>query len=156
MLERFTELQAVPDVRQSNGHSCGAAVALAVGQFFDVGPNNEEAWIEMVGAAPEIGTAVAGIVQALHQVGLYALPTNDMAIDELAAWLQAGHPVICAMQYYDGTPEKQEAEMVGHFVVVVGVGPDMVVLQDPLAGRVELEAETFVELWHDRDTDDTA
>jgi predicted double-glycine peptidase len=142
----------LPDVRQSHNYDCGAAVAMAVGRYFGVGPANEEAWIGLVGAIPEAGTPAAGIVQAMRDLGLSTIAASDMNVEDLADFVNAGHPVICSGQYL----QESQDETIGHFVVVVGVAADEVFLQDPLAGRVSLPADKFVALWHDWDPDGTA
>src|SRR5262249_56767415 len=85
----------VPDVRQHDYYSCGAAAGMAVGRYFGVGPRTLDAWKTALGTTVERSTNPDAIAAYLRSLGLDVEARDGMTLDDLRrAWL-AGRPVIC-------------------------------------------------------------
>ena len=169
-----TELLDLPDIRQKDHYSCGAAVAMAVGRYFNVGPTSLEEWKHALGTSEKNSTSPPAIIRYLRSLGLDVTARPQMTIEDLHAAWQDGKPVICPIQEY-GVPSKQASFNYGHYVVVIGQGlgevfvfdpsidnalakpggtvgkgkPDPDVLQAP--GRSLIPVEKWMKVWHDRD-----
>lgn len=143
----------VPKVRQTTGYSCGAAALKAVCKYFCAGPDDEDEFIEALGSDPDGGTAPADIVRVARKFGLRAVLQKGMPLAELQHHLDAGRPVICAMQAW-GDEEAYDNEESGHYVVAVGYNEGNVFFEDPAMdgkSRGFLPIKEFVSRWHDTD-----
>lgn len=139
-----TELLDVPDVRQGDSYSCGAACLWAVCQYFGVGPETEEEFIDLLGTNPVDGTAPEQLLDLAGELSLGTGTIENDAADfvGLAAALKAGHPVICDAQADDSGDS-------GHYVVAIGLSKASVYVMDPLAGRKRIGRKRFAARWHD-------
>lgn len=160
-------LLAVPDIRQPDSFSCGAASAMAVGRYFSVGPEDLEDWKRLLGTDPDNGTPPQAIVRVLRGLGLRVEARQDMTIDDLRDCWQQDSPVICPIQDY-GAEQDRRADEAGHYVTVVGVALGFVFVQDSMQdvelegsnsdaepGRVMIDEQRFLRVWHDRGADGT-
>jgi hypothetical protein len=161
------QILALPDIRQKDYYSCGAAASMAVARgFFGVGPEDLNAWKTALGTTIERSTHPERIVEYLKSLGLDAVGRDNMSVADLrAAWLK-GYPVICPVQDY-GPDVPAEAEFnYGHYLAVVGVTLGYVFCQDSSDSNVQAESGTidalgkimvaeadWVKAWHDRDAD---
>jgi predicted double-glycine peptidase len=145
------ELLDVPHIQQDDSYSCGAAAAMSVGKFYNVGPDTIDEWKQALGTDQERSTSPPAIASCLSSLGLPVRGFSDMTIADLDTCWRAGFPVICPIQQY-GSPTDFAN---GHYVVVVGVAPWQVVVNDPAAtlGRARIEQQRFEQAWHDRDAD---
>ncbi len=138
------ELIQLPDIRQPDGYSCGAAVAMAVGQYFGVGPETIAEWKDALDTVGDKSTKPQSIVDYLTSLGLAVDAAHGMTVDDLVVSVADGTPVICCVYP-------------GHYVAVVGASPDSVTVQDPAAtgdsATRKIDAATWVENWHDTDID---
>ncbi|MBI3925261.1 MAG: C39 family peptidase [Armatimonadetes bacterium] len=147
-------LLQVPDVRQSTPYSCGAAALQAVLAYWGV-ELREDQLMERLGTDPEVGTPPDAILRVARELGLQADLREGLALEDLAAALEQGVPVIVAMQAWrdgPGSPWAEEWDD-GHYVVVIGLDAEKVVVEDPslLGSRGFLPRAEFVERWHDVD-----
>jgi HK97 family phage portal protein len=155
----------VPDIRQPDTYSCGAACAMSVGKFFGVGPADLEDWKKALDTTEENSTRPFAIVKYLSELGLVVTAAGGLSMEDLAGFWRAGHPVICPVQEY-GIPSKQASFDYGHYVVVIGVGHGYVFVQDPSVdnvlegedadqapGRMLIAEDTWLKVWHDQDVD---
>lgn len=163
--ESEPRLLAVPDVPQPDSFSCGAASAMAVGRYYGVGPTDLESWKRLLGTDPDAGTPPQAIVRVLRGLGLRVEARQDMTLDDLRQCWQQGSPVICPIQDY-GPAEDRKADEAGHYVTVVGVALEFVFVQDSMQdvelegsnsdaepGRVMIDEQRFLRVWHDRGAD---
>lgn len=127
-------LVEVPDVRQDDSSSCGAAAAMSVGRHFGVGPDTLAGWKELLGTDRD-GTDSKRIWSSLKGLGLRCVPRDGMMLDDLSAAQEAGSPVLVPMQAW-GTERQQDGDRSGHWSVVIGRGMGHVFLQDPSASNV--------------------
>lgn len=154
-------LLEVPNIKQPDSFSCGAASAMSVGGFFGVGPSSLDEWKELLGTDPNNGTPPAAIVRVLRSLGLDVQTRRNMTLDDLGDCWREGWPVICPIQDYspDAGPTDYED---GHYVIVVGVDLGFVFVQDSMAdvelegsnsdaapGRVMIREQRFMDVWHD-------
>lgn len=160
-------LDRVPDVRQPDNYSCGAAAAMAVGKAFGVGPAGIAAWKTALGTTLKDSTDPYRIASYLGGLGLAALPRERMTVADLAAATRQRRPVIVCVQDYTDRREKGAGFSYGHYLVVLGVVLGRVVVQDssfdnvvdPDAhainepGKELIRADTFEKNWHDRTRD---
>jgi HK97 family phage portal protein len=170
------ELLDVPDIRQADNYSCGAACAMAVGKYFGVGPDELEEWKKELGTTEKDSTRPMAIVEYLTSLGLAVQAAGDMTLEDLTNFWREGVPIICPIQEY-GVPSKQASFNYGHYVVVIGVGLGQVFVQDPsidnalgkaggdvplstpdmgtdaAPGRMLIDQETWLKVWHDSDAD---
>jgi predicted double-glycine peptidase len=131
----------VPDVRQVTGYSCGRAAVVAVARF--LGVELSAGQLSALGTSPQEGTRPANIVALLNSAGLQATSRDGMNLADLEQELAGGRPVLCPIQADDSGDG-------GHYVVVIGCDGSRLTLQDPVRGRVEMQADEFDRRWYDR------
>ncbi len=145
----------LPDVRQNENFSCGAASLRAVSKFHGVGPESEKDFIALLGTNAKDGTSFARLVEVGKSLSLQVEQFHDDTEGkQLDSWLGKGWPVICAVQR-GGTPESQAANQEGHYVVAIDSDADTVSFQDPVDGRHKEARASFLARWHDQDADGT-
>ena len=144
---------ALPDERQDESWSCGAAAVVSVCRYFSIEPDTESEAIRELGSSPSDGTPPQSIVDVLESHGLATDARDWFDLDILnEKHLKKGHPVLCPIQMYGNPAEYEQAEG-GHWVVLTGVWDNKVCLQDPVAGKVEMDVEEFKSRWHDKGAD---
>lgn len=165
----------LPDIRQEFNFDCGAAAAMAVGAYFGVGPATLEEWRIALGTTEKDSTRPMAIVEYFLDLGLSVTATHGMSVDDLAACWKKGMPVLTPIQEY-GIPSKQASFEYGHYVVVIGVALGQIFVQDPsfdnaleepggsqgetedpgvdaAPGRMMIDEDTWMAVWHDVDAD---
>ena len=172
-------LLEIPDVRQRDHFSCGAAAAFAVGRgFFGAGPETLDQWKDALGTSLKKSTSPPAIVEYLTSLGLTVEARAGMTIADLETCIQRGMPVICPVQDW-GVDLPGTAEFrYGHYLTVIGVSQEMglIFCQDssednaiaggdskPLSaggsiqmpGRIMVTFATWEQVWHDQDVDGT-
>lgn len=119
----------LPDIRQTNDHSCGMAAVMAVCYYWGVAD------------PPDLANPVQGMgpdtVEALlRSAGLQVL-SGTFTIHDLR-YLTRDRPVICPTQYEGG-----------HWVTVRGI-TQWVYYQDPLYGPRHTGKTEWMAAWDDR------
>jgi predicted double-glycine peptidase len=171
------KLLDLPDIRQEDTYSCGAAAAMSVGRYYGVGPQTLGEWKEALGTSKENSTSPQEIVRYLSKLGLRVSLSGELTLQHLRTAWAAGCPVICPIQEYAGAPEA--AFEYGHYVVVIGVALGQVFVQDPAIenalgipggtvplsaenpgilqtpGRSMIPEEVWERIWRDRDAEGT-
>ena len=124
-LRAASPVSGVPDVRQDTDYRCGAAAAMAVGQFFNVGPETLDQWSDELGTTAAQSTSPDAIISYLSKLGLAVNARQDMTVDDLAAETAAGRPVIVCCQDYvaqNSDPRDSAAEWdYGHWMTCLAV-----------------------------------
>jgi hypothetical protein len=128
-------LVEVPDIRQPDNYSCGAACAMSVGKYYGVGPDTIGEWKKLLGTNVAKSTAPDMIYKVLTNLGLQCIAARDMTVEDLCYYHKLGVPVICPIQEW-GDPRVKASSKYGHYVVVVGVGYGYVFVQDPSIDNV--------------------
>jgi phage portal protein BeeE/predicted double-glycine peptidase len=167
-LDSSTQLINLPDIRQQDSYSCGAAVTLSVSSYYGVGTTNLAELKKILGTTEKDATSPIAIVNYLNGLGLQATPKQNMTINDLEKCFAAQAPVICFIQEY-GIPSKPASFNYGHVVAVIGVGFGQVFVQDPSSdnvinpkgeepsgsdqtpGRSMISYQKWSDVWHDRD-----
>lgn len=135
-----TSLLDVPDIRQPNRYSCGAAASMCVAKYFGVGPNTIGQWMTELGTTVERSTHPFRIEAYLRQLGLQVEARENMTVEDLARYTRRGWPVITPVQDYGlQVPDGADFEY-GHYLTVIGVGMGgYVFCQDSSLENLELE-----------------
>jgi len=145
-------LDRMPGVRQQVPYSCGAAALAAVCNHFELPPWDEARYRQELGTTPEDGTLPEAIVRVARARGLEATIREPMTLTELLDDVDAGRPVIVAIQAW-GPPENYPDDQEGHYVVATGHDARHVHVADPVLGAElgQIELGSFLDRWHDRD-----
>jgi predicted double-glycine peptidase len=145
---------AVPDVRQATSYTCSASALQAVLAYYGI-EAREDALAKELGATPEDGAAPEAIVRVAVAHGLRATKREQMTIDDLAAEIARGHPVIVELQAWSDAPRTSwvDAWDDGHYAILIAVDGDQLVFEDPsvLGSRSVLSRRELEERWHDID-----
>jgi len=134
----LTDLMTLVDVDgvciQSNGYTCGPAAAVTA--LHQIGVEAGEGDLAILAHTTRMtGTQADVLCEVI--TAHYGVPCRQAyfrTIDELRACV----PVIAVVKY---------ALLIDHFVTVLEVTDAMVVVGDPLAGRVEMTREEFAGRW---------
>jgi len=166
-------LVELPNVRQPDHYSCGAAVAMSVGLHYGAGPRTLDGWKQLLGTSKEKSTAPQALVEAFSQLGCSVIAQHGLTLEDLEHFTELGLPVICCLKdYMPSMPAEAEFDY-GHYVAVIGVGDGYVFAQDPSAdnaiagghdkdpkeevgalqapGRVMIRQDDWLENWYDED-----
>ncbi|MDD1702186.1 MAG: C39 family peptidase [Methanoregula sp.] len=144
----------IPDVRQSESYSCGAACTQAVFNYWGVDVR-EGTLMQELNTTGDAGTAPDSIVNVARAHGLTAYRAENLTIDDLARAVDAKIPVIVDCQAWRDPNEVNESwESLwedGHYMIVIGVDSANVYFEDPsLQGtRGYIPRDEFESRWHD-------
>lgn len=146
----------LPDVRQSTGHTCGAAALQAVLAYYGVEAREDRLAAELA-STPENGTTPENIARVAQGHGIQARLRFGLTLVDLANSVRAGAPVLVMIQAWGNlghTPYADDWED-GHYVVVVAVETATIVVEDPslLGSRGVLSHADFAARWHDRSSE---
>ncbi len=145
---------AVPDVRQATDYTCSASALQAVLAYYGIEKREDELAKELE-VDPEEGAPPEAIVRVAIAHGLTAVKRERMTVEDLAAAVAQGRPVIIGIQAWSGTPRTSWADAWddGHYVIVIAVEGDRLVFEDPsvLGSRAFLSRRELEERWHDID-----
>ena len=103
-------------------------------------------------ADPEQGTNYHTMAAYAQGQGLRVQVCLDMRLEELQQLLDAGQPVIVALQAWADDPSRYtDAWDDGHYAVAVGYDEDRVYFRDPstLGNYTYVPTVPFLERWHD-------
>ncbi len=142
-------------VRQTNGHSCGAASLRIVFRYF--GSEFSEQSLARAAQTTDSGTTPLKLSGVAHRAGFDVSILKEMSIQQLKSATDDGKLVIVAIQAWpNGKPEKIDWNNNwedGHYVVVFAVDEKKVHIIDPATNEKSLflDKEEFQERWHDVD-----
>ena len=147
-------LTQVPDVRQSQSYSCGAASLQAVFNYWGI-DEREGMLIQELNSTEETGTPPESLVRVARAHGLHAYMLSNLTLADLEQFNANGTPVIIACQAWR-TPEEENQSWDnlwddGHYMVVIGLDKDNVYFEDPslLGSRGFIPRQEFLSRWHD-------
>jgi len=147
-------LSQVPDVRQSQSYSCGAASLQAVFSYWGI-DQREGVLIQELNTTEATGTPPESIVRVARAHGLEADLRTNLTLADLEESLAGNVPVIIACQAWR---DQSEANLSwddtwedGHYMVVIGLDRSNVYFEDPalLGTRGEIPRQEFLSRWHD-------
>ena len=145
---------AVPDVRQATDYTCGASVLQAVLAYYGIETREDIIALEL-GADPNAGVNPPAIIRVARARGLTAELRQGMTVDEIAAIIRTGSPVLVALQAWSDEPRSTYRDDWddGHYAIIIAVEQDAIVFEDPsvLGSRSVLSRGEFEDRWHDTD-----
>ncbi len=144
----------LPEVRQEEDWSCGAAVLLSVLLHYGKGPLTEK----MVGdklKMDETGTDPFQIKRVLMHYKIKFREYRDMTIEQLKQNVSKGYPVLIMLQAWGDNPElytccKADCED-GHWLIAIGYDKDNIYFEDPVldVSRGYISIKELDARWHD-------
>lgn len=142
----------VPPVRQPDGYTCGVAALQSVLHYYGHSVRFD-ALSAALGADPDQGTNHRRIAAYAQAHGIDVMIFTEMGLDALRALIDAGIPVIVALQAWGDNPQAGYVDRWddGHYVVVVGYDHDSFYFMDPstLGNYTYLPIAEFLARWHD-------
>ena len=147
-------LSTVPDVRQSQSYSCGAASLQAVFSYWGI-DMREGVLIQELNTTEAAGTPPEAIVRVARAHGLQAQLRTNLTLEDLVQSIANRTPVIIACQAWsDKSPANVSWENDwedGHYMVVIGIDSHNVYFEDPsmLGTRGMIPRQEFLSRWHD-------
>lgn len=102
---------------------------------------------DLFGTQSSVGTCWEKAKKGLNKLGFDFIFPQISSIVGLETLLKQGVPVIVSLDIFHlGFGSHQ-----GHSVVVVGVGEDSIIVNDPLRGRnLKIDYESFFKAWRER------
>lgn len=148
-----TKAVRLPDVRQTQAFDCGRAATQAVLDFYGISYGSPGDLAAQLGTNPKNGTDATAICKLLREYGL-AVREGRLELADLADLTERDWVVICPVQQ-GGTPDSQDQNKEGHYVVVFDTTPKSVLVQDPVDGPKRIGNKLWLRRWHDVDADGT-
>ncbi len=143
---------AVPDVRQSTGYTCGAAALQAILSYWGI-DEREDRLAARLHSTPEAGTHPLDILRVAREFGLSADLREGLELADLERALAGGTSVIVDLQAWRDRSDRPWAETWddGHYMVLLGMDAANLYFEDPslLGARGAIPRAEFVERWHD-------
>lgn len=139
--------------RQTNDYNCGPAALKAVENTMGVGPSDQKSYQVESGTDSDKGTPITNLEQTAAGHGLQVNSQGQMDLAQLQQSVQAGKPVIVAVQLDGEGGGPDSGWEAGHYVVVTGINNGQVTFMDPSSESPERSwpIEEFVKRWHDHD-----
>jgi len=145
----------LPSAKQPKNFSCGASVLRAIAVHFNVGPNNEQFYIDKCNTTYKNGTHPKDIIRVAKELGLTVRSKSNKSIKDLHEYLDDGIPVICSLQAWGDQKKYPDTNHSGHYAVAIGYTNDKIYFMDPsIKGhRGFLPNDEFIKRWHDEEAD---
>lgn len=142
----------LPEVQQKTHFSCAAAVVHSICSYWGLGLESHYDYFPYLETDESYGTLPHKIAKYLQSVGLKASINNNMQIKELCQHVNAGNPVILAIQAY-GNPKHYSKTGNGHYVVAIGYDSKNIFFEDPWlnCSRGFIPKSELLKRWHDLD-----
>lgn len=142
----------LPTVRQSTKYDCGPACLRSICQYYGVGSDDEDWYIDACQADSKMGTRPENLIKVARSLDLKAEMRERLTIEELMRFLDEKKPVICAIQAW-GDPEDYHKLQDGHYVIAIGYDNKRVYFEDPSLKNVRghLDHDEFSRRWKDVD-----
>jgi len=139
--------------QQTNDYNCGPAALKAVENTMGVGHPDQKSYQVESGADSDNGTPITSLEQTAAGHGLQVNSQGQMDLNQLQKSVQAGKPVIVAVQLDGEGGGPASAWNSGHYVVVTGIDNGQITFMDPSSESPERSwpIEEFVKRWHDHD-----
>jgi len=143
----------IPNVRQSNSYSCGAACLLAILAHYNKFEGNEDQLADQLNTNSEDGTNPESIVKIAKKYGLKSNIKNKCTINDLNNYVNTKTPVIINYQAWTNKKKVnwENNETDGHYSILIGVDDKNVYFNDPslLDKKGYIPIKEFMDRWHD-------
>ncbi len=146
-----TNFIKVPLARQATAYTCGPTALQSVLYHY-----GQELRQDLLAAAlksdPNTGTSYIEIVNFAQSLGFEVAVYFDLTADELRKFIDAGQPVIVAIQAWPATAVDWTTDWNdGHYAVAVGYDQDNFYFMDPytLGNYTFIPTAEFLNRWHD-------
>jgi len=140
--------------RQVTEYSCGASALRSVLSYWGK-EIDEHDLMKLMGTTEEEGTYPEKMVNAARALGFEVEAKQDLTLDEVKKFTDAGHPMIALGQVWRSqsmaAAKALEDEWdAGHYIVVLGVDEQNVYFQDPYARNCKafVPRKLFEAHWH--------
>lgn len=147
-----TTLLNVPDVRQPNNSSSGAAALQSVLAYYGT-DTFLDTLVNMTNTT-ENGTLPEDIAQAARDSGFTAEVKENMTLKELQDNINQGIPTIVLCQAWGDNTTGNWTNHTGdgHYLVVIGMDEENIYVEDPaiLGSRGYIPLQEFLERWHEQ------
>lgn len=151
---RPTVLIEVPQTRQATPYTCGVAVLQSI-LAYNGTEYRQDILERRVGATPEAGTNPQAMIKCLEEHGIGAAFAQNITLERLRGYLDAGRPVICFLQAWNDDPEFDYSAgwEDGHYAIAIGYDSRRIYFMDPstLANYTSIDNDKFLPRWHDGD-----
>lgn len=145
-----TILTGIPDVRQAEYYSCGAAAFQAILNYYGI--NSFETDLRtMLNTSITHGTYSWDIERVARDMGFSAEWKENVSFADVENEIRQGFPVIVRSQRILGANGSwAETNGVGHYMVLFGFDDQYVYLEDPyiLGSRLRMSKDDFIDSWH--------
>jgi predicted double-glycine peptidase len=141
----------VPLARQATNYTCGVAALQSVLAYYGIHVRQDRL-AEALQADPEQGTNYHAMMAYAQAHGLQAEAHIAMKLAGLQQLLDAGWPVIVALQAWADAPvDYVEDWDDGHYAVAVGYDEERIYFMDPstLGNYTYIPVAEFLARWHD-------
>jgi predicted double-glycine peptidase len=141
----------VPLARQATSYTCGVAALQSVLAYYGIAVRQDRLAAALQ-ADPEQGTNYHNMAAYAEAQGLRVQVCIDMRLEELQQLLDAGQPVIVALQAWADAPSCYAGAWDdGHYAVAVGYDAERFYFMDPstLGNYTYIPIAQFLERWHD-------
>jgi uncharacterized protein len=140
--------------RQVTEYSCGASALQSVLSYWGKEIDEREL-MKLMGTTEEEGTYPEKMVNAARSLGFDVEAKQDLTLDEVRKFTDAGHPMIALAQVWlsqsmAAAKSVQDEWDAGHYIVVLGVDEKNVYFQDPYARNCKafVPRKLFEDHWH--------
>jgi predicted double-glycine peptidase len=155
VVPRNLKLIHVPDVRQAQSYTCGAACLQSVIGYFGRGEPREGQLARKLRTTPRWGSDPSEIVKVATLYRLEPALEHEMSLKRLESLVKTGVPVMVTYQAWRTNKRLSwsKDQKDGHYSIVVGMDKKHVYLEDPaLFGRLGMIPRgEFSRRWHDVD-----
>lgn len=147
-----TTILNVPDTKQSNNYTSGAAALQAVLTYYGT-DTFLDTLVNMTNTT-ENGTPPEGIAQAAQDFGFTADLKENMTLKELQENINQGIPTIVLCQAWGDNTTGNWTNHTGdgHYLVVIGMDEENIYVEDPaiLGSKGYIPIQEFLDRWHEQ------
>jgi predicted double-glycine peptidase len=140
--------------RQVTEYSCGPSALRSVLSYWGKEIDEHEL-MKLMGTTEEEGTYPENLVKAARALGFDVEGKQDLTLDEVQKFTDAGHPMIALGQVWRSQSMAEAKALedewdAGHYIVVLGVDKENVYFQDPYARMCKafVPRKMFEAHWH--------
>ena len=133
----------VPYYEQEFWYSCFATCVKMILEYYGVKKSERDLRI-LLKTAPRFGTLWKIAEKEIKKLGFELKYKMHMPVDELTNLVKSEIPVIASID------AEYEEKNIGHVGIVVDIGNNTIVFNDPEKGIITFDKTNFLELWNKR------